>query len=519
MIRNRLKSLLKPDAYPEPTNKVELIQTHVSWIFLTDRYAYKIKKPVDFGFLNFSTIDRRRFYCNEEVKYNSRLCPGIYEKVVELRETPSGAGFLGDGQVIDYAVKMKRLPAEGMLDRLIANKSISAADLGKVARVIADFHRSALTSPSIAEYGHLDRIMFNWQENFEQVHPFKDTTLPDSERELIQSWVSLFAEKNRELFTRRLAEGFIRECDGDIHLENICLVDGMVYIFDCIEFNERFRCCDTAADVAFLLMDLDFHGRHDLSEEVIATYLGASGDHGMLAVIDFYKVYRAFVRGKVESLRLNDTGIDQQERNLAKTRAIRYFRLARGYIERRELQPTLFITCGLMGSGKSTLASQLSFELGIAAFNSDTIRKQMSGITPETPVPAEYGEGVYGRQVSEQVYDELMRLADTDLAAGRSVIIDASFISRQDRRRGADLAMRHAARFVILHVFCNEPECRRRLLERTATGRTISDGRAELLNSQRQAFEPPREDEGLLIDINSVAPPEVSTSLIYKRLA
>jgi hypothetical protein len=519
MIRSRLKSLLKPDAYPEPTTRVELVQTHVSWIFLTDCFAYKIKKPVDFGFLNFSTIDRRRFYCNEEVKYNSRLCPGIYEGVVELRETPAGAAFRGAGQIIDYAVKMKRLPAEGMLDRLVENNAIAAADLAKVARVIADFHGTAATSPLISEYGRLDRILFNWQENFEQVQQFKDATLPDSERELIRSWVFAFAEQNGELFSRRLAEGFIRECDGDIHLENICLADGRVYIFDCIEFSERFRCCDTAADVAFLLMDLDFHNRHDLAEAVFATYLEASADQGMPAVIDFYKVYRAFVRGKVESLQLNDGGIEIQEKNRARTRAVRYFRLARGYIERSRLQPTLFITCGLMGSGKSTLAAQLAFELGIRLFSSDTLRKQMSGILPETPAAAAFGEGLYHPRISAEVYHELVRLAEAELSGGRSLIIDASFIQQQQRLACAELVQRHGARLVILNLFCSEAENRRRLIGRSATGRSISDGRAELLGSQRLIFEPPGQDEGLLIEINALAQPELSCSLIYERLA
>ena len=287
MIKSTLKSLLKADAYPDALTSVELVQTHVSYIFLTDLYAYKIKKPVDFGFLNFSTIDRRRFYCNEEVRLNRRLCPDIYEGVVELRETATGAAFHGSGTIIDYAVKMKRLPAERMLNKLVDAGEITANAMREISRVIADFHDTAKRSASISEYGHLERILFNWHENFEQIIPFENQTLSARERELIRTWVTAFAAEHKELFQQRVADGFIRECDGDIHLENICLDNGTVHIFDCIEFNDRFRCCDTAADIAFLLMDLDFHGRPDLSDDVLDEYITRSADHGLLELIDF----------------------------------------------------------------------------------------------------------------------------------------------------------------------------------------------------------------------------------------
>lgn len=520
MIRSILKSLLKPEAYPEPTTKVDLVQTHVSWIFLTDSHAYKIKKPVDFGFLNFTTIDRRRFYCNEEVKYNNRLCPaGIYEGVVELRQTAGGASFLGDGQILDYAVKMKRLPAERMLDRLIDNNAVSVSEIRDLAHVIAAFHVRTPTSPTVSEFGRLDRILFNWNENFDQSVAFESTTLPASEREYVKNWVTAFAERNTEIFDRRISNGCIRECDGDIHLENICLIDGIPHIFDCIEFNERFRCCDTAADIAFLLMDLDYHNRRDLSAEALSAYHDATGDDELHALIDFYKIYRAFVRGKVESFHSIDTGVDQRERTVATQKAIRYFRLARGYIERRKLQPTLFITCGLMGCGKSTLAGQLCFELGIPCYNSDIIRKQQAGLSPFSPAPAPFGEGLYTEQLTADAYGELLKLAEKELAAKGSVIIDACCIKKQDRLKFAALAKGCGARFVILHVSCSEAINRRRLSARLVSEKTVSDGRTELLNTQRHAFETPDTTEGLVISIRAVAPPSSLTSTIYERLS
>ncbi len=519
MIRTRLKSLLKPDAYPEKVSAVELIQTHVSYIFLTDRHAYKIKKAVDFGFLNFSTIDRRRFYCNEEVRLNQRLCPDIYEGVAELRETSGGASFHGDGAIIDYAVKMKRLPADRMLDRLVDAGNVTAVDMRRISSVIAEFHRTAPTSPATAEYGRLERIMYNWQENFDQVIPFENSTLPARDRELLRSWVVQFAADHEGQFQKRVDEGFIRECDGDIHLENICLDDGAVHIFDCIEFNERFRCCDTAADIAFLLMDLDYHGRHDLSDDVINEYVSITGDQGMEDLIDFYRIYRAFVRGKVESFRLNDTGISPDDQASARARAAKYFRLARGYLERRRLTPCLFITCGLMGSGKSTLAAQLAFELGMVSFSSDTARKLAAGLTPETPVRDAYGEGLYSRQTSEATYAELLNRAEEQLQKGCSVVIDAGFILTSQRIPFAELAKRHDIPLIILHTACNDAENRRRLLEREAGGKSVSDGRLELLASQATRFEAPHESEGTLIALPSNAPPAALIDEIYTRLA
>lgn len=519
MIRSILKSLLKPDAYPEEVTGVELIQTHVSYIFLTDRHAYKIKKPVDFGFLNFSTIDRRRFYCNEEVRLNRRLSPDIYEGVVELRETPHGAAFHGSGAIIDYAVKMKRLPAERMLDKLVAAGGVTPATMREVSRTIAEFHLKAPTSATIADHGRLDRIMYNWQENFDQAAPFDDTTLPAPDREFVRSWVTQFAADHDNIFQQRVADGFVRECDGDIHLENICLDNGVIHIFDCIEFNDRFRCCDTAADIAFLLMDLDYHGRPDLSNDVIDEYISVSGDSGAVELIDFYKIYRAFVRGKVESFRLKDNGINPDEQVLAKDRAIKYFRLVRGYIERRQLKQTLFITCGLMGTGKSTLTAELAFELGVASYNSDVIRKQMAGMPLQRQTREGFNEGIYDQQMHGATYAELLRSAEQQLKSGSSVIIDACFAHRSQRSPFAALAQRYAVPFVILHTTCSEGENKRRLLDRESAGTSISDGRLELLTLQMEGFEPPDESEGTVITLTGTISPTIQANHVYSRLA
>jgi len=513
-----LECLRNPSAYPVTTRTVELIQTHISWLFLTDTHVFKLKKPVNFGFLDFSTLDLRRFYCFEELRLNRRLCPDMYEQVIALRETDAGAAFAGDGKVIEYAVVMKRLPADRMLDRLIDGGGITAEEIRTVALEISRFHSNAPTSPRISEFGALEQIEYNWRENFEQAAAFRTSTLPTAVASTIRASIETFLGSHRSLFAERIANGYIRECDGDIHLGNICLLNGTVYIFDCIEFNERFRCSDTAADIAFLLMDLDYHRRPDLADAALSAYITASGDTDCAKLITFYKVYRAFVRGKVESLQFHDPGISREARSTAEKRAIGYFRLAQGYCIRNSLPPTLFITCGTMGCGKSTLASQLAFELGLKTFNSDTERKKLAGLHPETAVQAPFGEGLYSNEMSQATYRQLERLAGDELASRHSVLIDAGFRTAASRTAFARLASSQGAQFVILLVQCAPDEQVRRLRERSSRGVSVSDGRVELLDQQNRLFESPDDSEGTVITFSASDKFEHALNSVYERL-
>lgn len=513
-----LKSLRNPSAFPVPTQGVELLQTHVSWLFLTDTHVFKLKKPVNFGFLDFSTVELRHFYCLEELRLNRRLCPDIYEKVIPLYESDEGATFNGSGRVLEYAVMMKRLPADCMLDRLVDGGRVSIEEIRIVALQICNFHASLATSPDVSKYGSIESIQFNWRENFKQTQPFEASTLPPAVAETIRTYVDTFTAEHSELFTQRIKNGFIRECDGDIHLGNICLLDRTAYIFDCIEFNERFRCCDTAADIAFLLMDLDYHRRPDLAEAALSMYVTASGDTELSRLIPFYKVYRAFVRAKVESLQLLDDGISQLERTAANNRAVRYFRLAQGYSLRSRLPPTLFITCGTMGCGKSTLADQLAFELGLATFNSDAERKRLAGLSPDTSVKVAFGEGLYSEEMSRNTYHQLECLADSELLAGNSVLIDAGFGTFAERARFARLASSHGADFVILSVECDPLLQRKRLFERSSLARSVSDGRVDLLDRQLAVFEPPDSSEGSCIIFPSSEASAHALDSVYERV-
>ena len=493
-----VSALLKTSAYPEPTSTVEVLQTHVSFLFITDTLVYKVKKPVDFGFLDFTTLDRRRFYCDEEVRLNRRLCPDIYLGVVEVRETRDGAAFCGDGKIIDYAVKMKRLPAERMLDRLLREDKVGAEDMRKIALAIAAFHQNAERGGEIDTFGSTEAIRRNWEEIFQQTAEFITISLAKQDLLVIREWVNRFLTDKGELFADRIAGGFIKDCDGDIHPENICLTE-KVCIFDCIEFNSRFRYGDTAADIAFLLMELDFHNRKFLADIFLEAYAGATGDRGAAQVLDFYKVYRAFVRGKVESFRLLDQQITAEAKQEARGKAIRYFRLARGYILRQTLQPTLFITCGLMGSGKTALARELAFELGVETASSDTVRKEIAAIPPQEHRKDDYGAGIYGQSFNEATYSALLNRGEKALKKGRSVVIDATFRRKSDRSSFRALAEQYKVPFVIIRTECPETIIRQRLEARAVNEEEISDGRWELFHRQRDEFETPDEEEGMLI--------------------
>jgi uncharacterized protein len=501
----RIKSLLQSDAYPEPADEVQLIQTHVSWIFLAGAFAYKIKKPVNFGFLDFSTIDRRRFYCEEEVRLNRRLCPEIYLGVWPVREAQLGASFHGYGRIIDYAVKMVRLPEERMADRLLARGELTAEEVRRIAARVADFHLQAERGRAIDNYGSLQSIGRNWEENFRHAEEFSGITISRLDLCLVRNWVEWFMTANAGLFDGRVAGGFIRDCDGDLHLGNICLTD-RVCIFDCIEFNSRFRYTDTAADIAFLLMDLEFHASRDLAKIFLNEYLAATADSGALQLVDFYKVYRAVIRGKVESLRLKDPGIPDLDKQKAREMAIRYFRLARGYILREGLPPVLIAVCGLTGSGKSTIAEALSLELGLEVLSSDRFRKELAGVPLQNHEPDDYAEGLYSPDKNEATYRELITRADNLLGSGQGAIVDATCKRREDRERLHRVAESHGAKMYLISAEAPEDIVRQRLEERVRQGKSISDGRWEIYLRQREEFEPFLESEGIQLVVDSSAP-------------
>ena len=326
-----IQAMLTPEAYPENPGKIELIQTHISLVFLTENYVYKVKKAVNFGFLDFSTLDKRHLFCEKELELNRRLCPEIYLEVVPINKSDT-IRIIGSGETVEYALKMKRLPQERIMTLLIKEGKVDKKTIDEIAKIVADFHSKAKTNPEIDEFGSLKIVKINWAENFAQTSKYVNQTIPQKDFQLIQAEIDDFMENKKMLFENRVADKRIRDCHGDLHSGNIFVTD-RICIFDAIEFNDRFRYSDVVSDVAFLAMDLDYQNRSDLADYFIERYLAYSKDPQLILLLAFYKCYRAYVRGKVMSFRLDDSNISANEKASAITQAQAYFKLATKYAQ------------------------------------------------------------------------------------------------------------------------------------------------------------------------------------------
>ncbi|MCS7206766.1 MAG: AAA family ATPase [Dehalococcoidia bacterium] len=515
-----VRDLLRPEAYPseERPQAVQLVETHISWLFLTGRYVYKVKKPVDFGFLDFTTLEKRRHFCHEEVRLNRRLSPSVYLGVVEVYWDGLHHSFVGPGEVVDYAVKMVHLPRERTLSALLQTHQVSAAQIRAVARRIAQFHATADTNPAITQMGGLDTVRHNIQENFIQTERYQGRSISPQTYDLLRAYSEAFMEVHAPLFAQRQAQGRIRDGHGDLHTGQIYLLDADILFLDCIEFNERFRWADVCADVAFLAMDLDYHARPDLSQALVDEYVRISGDTGLLALLNFYKTYRAYVRGKVESFRLDEEGLSAEERQTILQRAQRYFALAEGY--GRVLQgPALILVVGLIGTGKSTLARNLASLLGGEVISSDVVRKTLAGLAPTDRRWEPWGQGIYSPTMDLRTYQAMLEQADALLAQGKVVILDASFRSAARRQEAIALARRRGIPYFVVEAYAPEEVVRERLLRRQEHPHGPSDGRLELLPAFREHFDPltdiPTEH---LVRVNTSGPPRESAYQALKGL-
>ena len=325
-----VQALLEPRAYPDKPQRIELGQTQMSFVFIADDYVYKVKKPVDLGYLDYTTLERRQFFCHREVELNRRLCPDVYLNVVPITQEKGNIVIGGQGEAIEYAVKMRRLPQEAMMDVLLTNNQVSAEMVASVAKKLADFHHQAETNATISTFGDLDTITQNTEENFTQAEKYIGVTISRDNYQRIKDYTDSFVRDYASLFHQRVAQGRIRDCHGDLHAAHVCFTDG-ICIYDCIEFNDRFRYCDVASEVAFLAMDLDHYRRADLSHSFINAYVDMSQDKELLRLLNFYKCYLAYVRGKVESFKLDDPYISEEEKTRVSAIARSYFDLAESY--------------------------------------------------------------------------------------------------------------------------------------------------------------------------------------------
>jgi uncharacterized protein len=488
-----VQALLKPEAYPHPTRTVELIQTHISYVFLTEDYVYKIKKPVDFGFLNYSTLGKRRYYCGQEVKLNSLLCADTYLGVVPIRQR--GKRFVvggKGGRIVEYAVWMRRLPEERMLNRLIERNEATKKMAETVADVLVPFHeKTSQTSRVIARYGDW-AIRYNHRENVQQWTPYVGRTLTTEQNAICLAYGEAFFARKADVLERRVKELRIRRTHADLRSDAICIEGDDICIFDAVEFSRRVSMLDIARDVGFLQMDLEYRERPDLAEAFIRRYQKVAHDPELREVLPFYAYYSACVRGKVEAFLLDIPSIPAKEKRAAAERSRRYFELACEYA--KTLPPAMLVVmCGLSGSGKSTTARDLAKPLNAAVISSDLVRKKLAGIDPKTKVLDEFRAGLYSAAMTHKTYGAMIEQARPLLMRGKSVIIDATFQRASERRLAERLARKTGAQFACVLTSARESATRARLSTRLAGGRDPSDARWEIYLGQKRRFQPPTE--------------------------
>jgi aminoglycoside phosphotransferase family enzyme/predicted kinase len=478
-----VESLKHAPEWPPGDIPIEMVQTHISVVLLGRHHVLKLKKPVDFGFLDYTTLDKRRNACEAEVKLNRRLCPDIYLGVQPVSEVNGEVHLSSEGQIIDYAVSMKRLPADCMLDRIVAEGRVTEAMIDRVAGRLDHFHQEARRGPDVDTYGRLETIRFNWEENFTQTAPYVGRTIIESAYDAIRSQVIRWMEDSDELIRSRVGEGRICDGHGDLRCESICVTNG-ICIFDCIEFNERFRCGDVAGEVAFLAMDLDARGRPDLGYYFSECYERRTTDHDLFKLMPFYRCYRAYVRGKVLSFRLDEPEFSEEQKSSAAARATNYFNLARRYATPLE-RPTLIAVMGLSGTGKTSVARAVGGELGVRVISSDAVRKELFG---QTAQPAGYGEGIYDPEANRLSYQTLLDRGGALLKQDGSVVIDATFQRAANRERLRDLAASLGAELRLVECQLAPHLVRSRLAQRKAKGDGLSDATWETYLRQREQF-------------------------------
>jgi aminoglycoside phosphotransferase family enzyme/predicted kinase len=555
-----LPFLLNPSSYPHRPRRVRLVQTHASFVFVVPPFVYKVKKPVNFGFLNFSTLEKRRHFCEREVELNRRLSPKMYLGVIPI-SAKNGRFTFGEGdRVVEYAVQMRKLADGYFLDQLVERDEVVPGDLNRIAIVLKQFYQAQQPTEEIEAWGRIDRLRISTDENFRQTRQFigpaavlissainRDTPSPQPSPPMwervpegrvrgssrndnratisrpafaaIRSYTDRFYSRHTRLFASRIKERRIRDCHGDLHLEHIHVTSRALHIYDCIEFNDRFRYVDVANDAAFLAMDLDYEGRPDLSRHFATQMASALNDDGMLRLMDFYKCYRAYVRGKVESLHSVAHAAPEEERQSSAERARRYFRLALRYAVAGS-HPLALVVMGRIASGKSTLAHALGAELGWKVYSSDYLRKKLAGFPLYERSSAAARKRLYSARMTGQTYDRLLTTAEAELQKGHSVILDATFARRAQREL---LAVRFGKRGIawrLLEARASNAAVKQRLRVREAKPDEVSDARLEDFAMLTRLYEPPAElPAGLCAKVHTSGPLDQTVTKALRSLA
>ena len=482
-------ALQAPGICSGPEESVSVLETHISWVILSGEYAWKIKKAVNFGFLDFSTLELRRHYCEEELRLNRRFAADLYLEVVPITGTPERPSLQGAGTVIEYTVKMRRFPQEGLLSTIAARRRLESAQVDEIAGLVAGMHARIAVAAADSVYGMPEDIRHWVSENFVQIRPRLQATAQRQLLDRMEAWCGSEYRLRHDDMLRRRVHGFVRECHGDLHLGNLALIEGRIVPFDCIEFNPKLRWIDVMSEAAFVVMDLQERGYPGLAHRFLNAYLQHTGDYAGFRLLRYYLVYRALVRAKVAVLRLAQVTSTLDEKNIWHEYTA-YMRLAARCAEAR--QPALIITHGLSGSGKSWCAGRLVEALGVVQVRSDIERKRLHDYSPTADSGSGIRSGIYTAAASVRTYTRLAELARDVISGGYPVIIDAAFLKFTERERFRGLADTLAVPFVILHCEVDNDTLRRRIRERSDAGRDPSEADIGVLESQFDSQEPLR---------------------------
>jgi aminoglycoside phosphotransferase family enzyme/predicted kinase len=517
-----IEALQQPDAYNHPAEDIQLLETHLSWVLLAGLYAYKIKKPVEFSFADFSTLEKRKFYCQQELRLNGRLAPELYLDVIPITGTPNAPHVGGDGEPIEYAVRMKRFPQDALLSHAVEQGTLLTEHIDYLVQEVSEFHRLIGTAADDSPFGTPERILEPVEENFLQINMFlDDESQRESEFDIVslrnrieslQAWSEHEFAARKENFLSRKRNGFVRECHGDMHLGNMVLHDGAVTLFDCVEFNESFRWVDIISEAAFLVMDLEDRGRPDFAHRFLNGYLEQTEDYSGLAVFPFYLTYRALVRAKVACLRMGQEGLSQYEHKQLHEEFLSYLELAEQYTQSSE--PLLMITHGYSGSGKTFGTQPVVEELGAVRVRSDVERKRLFGLSPLEKNGSQAKEKLYSSDAGLQTYHRLQELAKAIIQSGFSVIVDATFLKRKDRDQFRQLAKQLSVPFIILDLPASVETLKQRVAQRAETGLDASEAGLAVLERQLQYGEPLSNDERSLAIVIDTEKKASSTRLI-----
>ena len=508
--------LQSASSYPHRPQEVRLIQTHISWVFIASPFVFKVKKPVNLGFLDFSTLEKRHYFCQRELELNRRLCPDTYLGVVPIYKSGANFSFAAEGEIAEYSLKMRELPHGWFLRELLAKGLIGETEINRVIACLQRFYEAETPTPEIEQWGETEKLRISTDENFAQTEQFSGKTISVVALETIRHFTNSFYAANDRLFRERIQQHRILDCHGDLHLDHVHMTPEATTIFDCIEFNDRFRFIDVANDVAFLAMDFDFEGRHELGNLLLRNAARAFQDPAMLKLTNFYKCYRAFVRGKVESIQAISQQPAQSEEHTK--RAARYFRLALRYATSGS-EPLLLVVMGRIGTGKTTVARQLASELDWPVFSSDQIRKTLSGVPLTMRTAPELRAKVYSEQMTKKTYQNLLKNGLDAVPNHGGVILDATFSSRTYRDLLRDECANVRVPFQVIELEADYQEIVNRLKARNATAGEISDARLEDLETLSAAYEPPSELAPNLIKISTNGEVSDTIRAVLLRLA